>query len=90
MILKKDEPIVNEFLGTTNVNSFITRFKCARAYSKRNCEEAKDFILILTPMLQEDGKALETFLIAQKISGKPLKATEHKRGNNYVYTFENV
>lgn len=88
MILKKDIPIVNEFLGTTNVSSFITPFKCLRTYMKLSCQNASDVILILTPTLQEDGYALNRFLIGFKLCGKQWKAIEHKRGKNYVYTFE--
>ena len=87
-MLKIDKKIVEEFLGTTDVKEFISRLKCSRYYSKGN--KVEDGILILTPMLREDGEYLKQLVDAQRMAGHPVKVTEHKRGKNYVYTYEEV
>lgn len=90
MILKIDRPIVREFLGnlhSEDVISATTRCKTIRYYAKKG-GDIGDFIMILTPLMAEDGKTLNEFLAIQKAFGTPLKSTEHKRGKNYVYTFE--
>lgn len=89
MILKIDRPIINEFLGALDDEciSIATRSKTVRAYGKKG-GDVGDFIIILTPLMAKDGEALRYFLNMQRILGTPLKSTEHKRGKNYVYTFE--
>ena len=87
MILKIDKPIVNEFLGTEDVIAVISRCKTYRVYAKKG-GDVGDFIMVLTPLMAEDGECLKEFLDVQRKFATPLKATEHKRGKNYVYTFE--
>ena len=87
-MLKVDKKIVEEFLGTTDVQEIISNCKCSRYYFRSN--NIGDGILILTPILQEDGIYLNQLLAAQQMAGHPLKATEHKRGKNYVYTYEEI
>ena len=83
-MLKIDEKIVDEFLGTRDVGNLYTPHKCMRIYWSKD-----DTILILTPMLQDDDEALNTFLKAYRISNQPLKVSgKYKRGRFLVYTFE--
>ena len=83
-MLKMDIPVVREFLETTEgVTEFISRLKCVRLYSVGDKS-----ILILTPTMAEDGIYLNELLSLQQRAGLPMKATEHKRGRNYVYTLE--
>ena len=82
-MIKKDVPIIREFLGNeNNVSGMITPLKCARIYFKKNSE--KEFIIILTPMLQEEKEVLFKSIPYCK----DLKPIEHIRKNNFVYTFE--
>lgn len=82
-MIKKDIPIIREFLGNeNNVLEMITPLKCARIYFKKNSE--KEFIIILTPMLQEEKEVL----FKSTPYCKDLKPIEHIRGKNFVYTFE--
>lgn len=87
--IKKDIPIVKEFLGTTdNICEFVSPFKTIRQYYKESLYP-EDFIIVLTPMMAKESdvvKKLETLFSAKK--GKDFKAVEHKRGKNFVYTFE--
>ena len=88
--IKKDIPIVEEFLGTTNVTPMVSPLKCCRVYYKDfGCfENGLGLLLILTPMLKEDGRYLRDFLeTIKKTKGVTLIPTEHKRDKNYVYTF---
>ena len=91
MILKIDRPIINEFLGVLDDEciSIASRCKTVRAYAKKVSGDLRDFIMILTPVVAEDGELLKDFLnMMQRAFGTPFKSTEHKRGKNYVYTFE--
>ena len=86
VMLKIDEKIVNEFLGTLNVTvDVVSPLKTIRTYGVGD-----KVILILTPMMAEDGEFLKQFLASQQLLGYPKKATEYKRGKNYVYTFEPI
>lgn len=80
-ILKVDIPIVKEFLGSTDdVVSMISPLKHGRAYAKKYGKR-NDIIVIFTPLLRNNmpDDVRENF--------KKYSATEHKRGNNFVYTF---
>ena len=92
MVLKIDKPIVSEFLGTLDDECIISTVSCyrtVRAYAKKVSGDLRDFIMILTPVVAEDGELLKDFLnMMQRAFGTPFKSTEHKRGKNYVYTFE--
>jgi len=90
MILKIDRPIVSEFLGeldSEDVISNVSRCKTYRVYVKKG-GDIEDLILVLTPLMVENENPLNEFLNTQRAFGTPLKAIEHKRGKNYVYTFE--
>ena len=81
-ILKVDEKIVDEFLGTRDVG-------CLHAPHKRIYWSKNDTILILTPMAQKDDEALNAFLKAHRIACKPLNVSgTYRRGKHLVYTFE--
>ena len=80
-IIKKDIPIIKEFLGTLDVRSLITPLKTTRLYWCGNLYE--NCIAIQTPMAHEEPNMME------KISDYfGLELTEHKRGKNFVYTFK--
>jgi hypothetical protein len=85
-MIKKDIPIMEEFLGTREVSEIVTPLKCCRIYAKRN--NGDEFIVILTPMLAEDNKMINIITESNAKFGKNLKPIEHKRGKNFVYTFE--
>lgn len=87
-MLKIDRPILEEFLGTTVLErEIITKLKCCRLYGRKG-DSVNDNIIILTPMLRENGEYIKAIENAQKMAGHPVEITEHKRGNNYVYTFK--
>ena len=88
-MIKIDKPIVEKFLGTTDVNEFISKLKFSRLYYK-NTGNIEDTVLILTPIMKEDGEYLNNLIEAQKIGGHPCVATEHKVGRNYAYTFKKI
>ena len=91
-MIKKDIPIIKEFLGTTDVVSMVTQFKCCRCYVKRGSKrKLSDLIIILTPLVSEDEILLEEIVKTfDKVWGVHVKYTEHQRGKNKVYTFEKV
>lgn len=88
-MLKIDRKIVKEFIGTTNVAEMISPLKCSRMYFKMVGDKINvdKTILILTPMMKEDNEALNGFIKSFRNSGVKIVPTEHKRGNNFVYTF---
>ena len=88
-MIKIDKPIVEKFLGTTDVKEIISKLKFSRLYYK-GTGKLEDMVLILTPTMQEDGKYLNSLIEAQKIGGHPCKTTEHKIGKNYAYTFKEI
>ena len=92
-ILKKDIPIVKEFLGTTdNLSSYVSPFKCVRMYRRKDAiienSDYKGIVFILTPMMRGKTSTFDFWLGMCSGRGLKLKYTEHQRGNNYVYTFE--
>ena len=86
-MIKLDEKIVKNILGTIEVKEIISNLKCCRYYHK-GTGKVEDSVLILTPMLQSDGEFLKSLVDAQKIAGHPVEYTERKVGKNYVYTFK--
>lgn len=81
MIIKKDIPIIEEFLGTLDVRSMVTPFKTTRCYWVG--ETIENGIIIQTPMAHEEPNVVRE--VARSMG---LIETEHKRGKNYVYTFK--
>jgi hypothetical protein len=80
-ILKVDLFVVKEFLGETdNIVSMISPLKHARCYAKKGGKRS-EVIMVLTPLTHDNmpDYLSENF--------KKYGATEHKRGNNFVYTF---
>ena len=80
-ILKVDLSVVKEFLGTTdNIISMISPLKHARGYAKKKGKR-NEVIMVLTPLIHDNmpDYISENF--------KKYSPTEHKRGNNFVYTF---
>ena len=85
-MLKIDKKVAEEFLGTTNVDwELISPLKTIRSYHVNDGDKT---VLILTPSIREDGTFLKTILEIQEKYSTPMKAIEHKRGKNYVYTLE--
>lgn len=84
-ILKVDERIVDEFLGTRQVGSLHTPHKTVRMYWNGNGH----MVLILTPMMQESKEEiLADTMKSHKMAKRPLELLgEHKRGKNVVYVF---
>ena len=89
-MLKIDKPIIEEFLGKKElITDFVSNIKCVRLYA--NGKNVENMILVLTPMMKEnDDKYIKQFVKVQKLFGMAVKYAEHKRGKNYVYTFESV
>ena len=58
MKIKKDIPIVQEFLCTTDVIEMVTPFKCCRCYSKKPQSSLCDIVIVLTPTLSEDKEII--------------------------------
>ena len=84
-MVKADEKIIDEFLGTREVGYLYTPRKCMRLYWTKN-----DMIIILTPSLQGDDEILNKVLKAHRIAQKPIAVSgKYKRGKYLVYTFEN-
>lgn len=92
-MLKVDEPVVREFLGTTEgVIGNISPFKCCRFYLKdgEDMMNPQNYMLILTPTMREDGNVLKNIVDNLAERGYKITATEHKRGKNYAYTFSKI
>lgn len=89
-IVKKDIPLIKEFLKTETPAKFIVSpFKTSRLYC--NGESVKDFILILTPSMADDHEFIKQMILLVKYSfgeDKTYKYTKHQRGKNVVITFE--
>lgn len=87
-MIKKDIPIVTEFLGTTDVNCMVTPLKCVRIYSKK--DDTNKFIAILTPMLSKDNDMLNLIIknYSKYNNGNKINPIEYERGKNKVYVFE--
>jgi hypothetical protein len=88
-MLKIDEKIVQEFIGTKDVAEMISPLKHSRMYFKMDGDKINvdNTILILTPMMKENNEALNGFIKSFRNFGVKITPTEHKRGDNFVYTF---
>ncbi len=90
MKIKKDIPIVQEFLGTTDVIELVTPFKCCRCYSKKPQNSPCDIVIVLTPTLSEDREVIDNITKIANSSGVSVVCVEHERKSNKVYSFEEV
>ena len=90
MKIKKDIPIVQEFLGTTDVIEQVTPFKCFRCYSKKSQSSLCDIVIVLTPTLSEDKEVIDNITKIANSNGDSVVCVEHERKSNKVYSFERV
>ena len=95
-MIQKDIPIIERFLGTTEVSEMISPLGCCRLYSRHGAYDPFDytaFLLILTPMMHDEETIERTsgFIIGCAATyGIKIKVKEHQVGRNYAYTFEKV
>ena len=90
MKIKKDIPIVQEFLGTTDVIEQVTPFKCCRCYSKKTQSSLCDIVIVLTPTLSEDKEVIDNITKIANSNGDSVVCVENERKGNKVYSFERV
>ena len=90
MKIKKDIPIVQEFLGTTAVIEQVTPFKCCRCYSKKPHSSLCDIVIVLTPTLSEDKEVIDNITKIANSNGDSVVCVENERKGNKVYSFERV
>ena len=90
MKIKKDIPIVQEFLGTTDVIELVTPFKCCRCYSKKPQNSPCDIVIVLTPTLSEDREVIDNITKIANSSGVSVVCVEHERKGKYRGNYENI